>query len=186
MSLTHLPTTENVSEIEPDHDGPYNVGDRVTVKCKPGYKLSNFTSVVVKTSDGKLVWDPETLKCAPVSCGIPPILEHGNVDSLLFTFPNSIRYACNRGYEFSIPQSNVKFHCGASGEWTPRIPNMRCRPVQCPKLDDPLNGKIINITEKRNIGSVVTFECDPDYTMIGDPERVCQHDSQWSGRAQLN
>ena len=53
--------------------------------------------------------------------------------------------------------------------------------VDCGSLDDPENGRVLLSTTL--FGSAATYECDTGFNLIGDMERTCQENGQWTGGA---
>ena len=51
--------------------------------------------------------------------------------------------------------------------------------VDCGVLDPPAFGKVL-ITGT-TAGSTARYSCFPTYALVGDAQRRCQQDSQWSG-----
>ena len=52
--------------------------------------------------------------------------------------------------------------------------------TRCSHPGIPINGKL-NMTSDFSIGSLVEFECNRGYVMIGDSEQECLFFLQWSG-----
>ena len=51
--------------------------------------------------------------------------------------------------------------------------------TDCGELDDPNNGQVsLNGT---TLGSIATYTCDTGFDLIGDMERICQANGNWSG-----
>lgn len=55
-----------------------------------------------------------------------------------------------------------------------------CLAVECGPLDYPDNG-IVNIDGTR-VGSVATYTCTVGFVLVGDEERTCQTNGEWSGQ----
>ena len=54
--------------------------------------------------------------------------------------------------------------------------------TQCSPITTLNNGQV-NVTRGSgtNYGSVVKFECDPEFDLIGNPVLLCKTGGQWSG-----
>ena len=53
--------------------------------------------------------------------------------------------------------------------------------VDCEALPIPTNGQVsLNATV---LGSMANYSCDPGYSLVGTPTRVCQEDGTWFGSA---
>ncbi|RXG57663.1 Protein lev-9 [Armadillidium vulgare] len=65
-----------------------------------------------------------------------------------------------------------------NGMWSPKeLPT--CKAVQCDTPDNPENGKVIYTTKSYN--SVVTYECDYGFMIVGSSTRRCGADKKWTG-----
>lgn len=53
----------------------------------------------------------------------------------------------------------------------------------CSSLSAPENGTVD--VANRTVGSVVTYSCDTEFLINGDPQRNCQPDGLWSGQAPI-
>ena len=51
--------------------------------------------------------------------------------------------------------------------------------MDCGNLDDPFNGQVT--LTGTSFGSTATYECDSGFTLVGNEERTCQDDGDWSG-----
>ena len=51
--------------------------------------------------------------------------------------------------------------------------------VNCGDLDDPANGQVV--LNGTLFGSIATYTCDPGFILVGDVERMCQANGEWSG-----
>jgi len=55
--------------------------------------------------------------------------------------------------------------------------------LQCHKLDEVVNGNYRVVPADGGFGSIVHYSCDPGYMLIGQSQRRCQGDRNWSGFA---
>ena len=46
----------------------------------------------------------------------------------------------------------------------------------------PIHGNLRNVTQNFRIGSVVEFECDEGYVLVGDMIQECMYFLEWSGK----
>ena len=53
--------------------------------------------------------------------------------------------------------------------------------VDCGSLASPTNGRVLLTTT--TFDSTATYECDTGFNLIGDMERTCQENGQWTGGA---
>ena len=51
--------------------------------------------------------------------------------------------------------------------------------IDCGSLDDPTNGQVS--LDETTVGSIATYTCDPGFMLIGNMERTCQENGEWSG-----
>lgn len=54
-----------------------------------------------------------------------------------------------------------------------------CVPVQCPIPNSPKNGKALYTAVAYK--SVVNYECNYGFMVVGDSTRTCGEDKKWSG-----
>ncbi|CAK9810357.1 Sushi, von Willebrand factor type A, EGF and pentraxin domain-containing protein 1, partial [Anthophora quadrimaculata] len=109
-----------------------SINSTVTFKCKQSYILKgNERSVCLPNNTWSAI-----PSCKPVTCGKPPkftnaVLKGNYVETVNFTFGNTITYECIPGYVM-FGQSNVK--CLANGKWSKIY--SRCSRLSCnkPKL----------------------------------------------------
>ena len=51
--------------------------------------------------------------------------------------------------------------------------------VDCGGLSSPQNGQVI--LTNTTFGSIATYLCDEGFNLIGDMQRMCQSNGEWSG-----
>lgn len=68
--------------------------------------------------------------------------------------------------------------CGLGGEWT-KPPN--CRFVDCGSPARPDRGSSKLLNDSTTVGSVVKYQCDEDYWLVGPAELSCTKEGKWSG-----
>lgn len=71
--------------------------------------------------------------------------------------------------------------CGLGGEWTGKPPV--CRFVDCGSPVRPDRGSIKLTNGTTTVGSVVKYQCDDDYWLVGPADLTCTKDGKWSGNA---
>ncbi len=91
--------------------------------------------------------------------------------------------------------------CLATGEWDKNASKIVCRnesskplesifivihnhiqyPVSCVLPAPPLNGALFNTSQNTNQieGSVITFQCDPDFSLRGTATATCNNSGLW-------
>lgn len=84
-----------------------------------------------------------------------------------------------KGIFFSNCRSFVQvLSCGLGGEWT-KPPN--CRFVDCGSPARPDRGSAKLLNDSTTVGSVVKYQCDEDYWLVGPAELSCTKEGKWSG-----
>ena len=115
-----------------EHDG-------CDIHCSKGYEVATNTlkCQAVDSMRPLGAW-VGAASCTPVSCGVPPDVEHTLHGSVAQHFPNAALYTCASGYsldglstgvrEFSVP-------CKADGSYD--VSAARCQPITCTLADTP-------------------------------------------------
>uniref|UniRef100_A0A6Q2X998 CUB and Sushi multiple domains 2 n=1 Tax=Esox lucius TaxID=8010 RepID=A0A6Q2X998_ESOLU len=150
----------------------------VSYQCSPGFTMdadrgtSTRASTLVCTKDR--TWNATKPQCKAIVCSAPPPIPNGQVVGTDFTWGNSVSYACNQGYQLSLP---TVLTCQGNGSWSGEKP--QCFPVFCGDPGIPDQGR----REDRGFTylSSVSFSCLPPRVLVGSARRYCQHDGTWSG-----
>jgi CUB/sushi domain-containing protein len=100
---------------------------------------------------------------------------NGKVEMSGTAFWDTATYTCNNGFEIV---GNAIRTCEETGKWSGVAPF--CRSVSCGFLNSPDNGRVTFTGVVLN--SVATYDCFQGYEIVGQTERICQYDGQWSGR----
>lgn len=61
--------------------------------------------------------------------------------------------------------------------------NKTCVPKQCPQLQAPENGKLLNTAKSHHYNDVVSFNCDFGYVMTGSRSLYCGPNGMWNSTA---
>lgn len=164
----------------------YRTGDSITMTCRSGFEdpARKYTTVLCVGNQ----WKYEKLDCQRISC--PEI--DGPVNGRTI-YTSDLRYRatavqfCNDGHAIKCPsdaegvvqrdEESCMRVCQADGRWSGG--NAECTPIQCPQLEKPEHGSLSGFWTKVN--SVVAFECEIGYELIGSPFRRCQLDGKWDG-----
>uniref|UniRef100_A0A6B0VGR4 Putative complement factor bb n=1 Tax=Ixodes ricinus TaxID=34613 RepID=A0A6B0VGR4_IXORI len=150
------------------------INSTVRYNCFPGYDAKGFDVAKCIFYNSSAQWFGPDLKCEPKSCGPPGEVEHGRRMGTMTRFTSSVKYECHEGYELF---GRAHRYCQSSGQWSGTLPE--CRPVQCDKPDDPLNGRAIYTELLFN--SLVKYECRHGYRIKGPPTARCNSQRQWEG-----
>ncbi|KAK2150293.1 hypothetical protein LSH36_413g01017 [Paralvinella palmiformis] len=155
----------------PGEDSIYQFGDAITIKCDDGYAIVGSTELKC-TSSAR--WSPVLPSCTPVHC--PALyIEHGLVVADQNSYGSVVHVECEMGYELF---GDTELTCTGRGEWSGVIPI--CAMIECPK---PVvkHGKVLgraNVTY--SFGSIISYQCDEGYVLLGERESLCLPDASWS------
>ncbi|XP_031550168.1 sushi, von Willebrand factor type A, EGF and pentraxin domain-containing protein 1-like, partial [Actinia tenebrosa] len=119
-------------------------------------------------------WIQKTIK-PEVSCGKPSKIRNGRFTGKDFFEGSRVKYKCKRGYKL---KGRSRRKCKQNGQWS-KAPV--CQKVQCPRLNSPINGSRKPAKRKYFYRDKIRFSCKTNFTRIGKPVIVCQHDTTWSG-----
>lgn len=150
------------------------INSTVRYTCFPGYDAKGFDVAKCIFYNGSAQWFGPDLKCEPKSCGPPGEVEHGRRMGAMTRFTSSVKYECHEGYELF---GRAHRYCQSSGQWSGTLPE--CRPVQCDKPEDPLNGRAIY--DQLLFNSVVRYECHHGFRLKGPSTARCNSQRQWEG-----
>lgn len=145
----------------------------VHYECDPGFNLNGS---VKRTCQADQKWDGSEPICIPVSCGLPPSVENGQVTGKEYTFQRSAEYSCNDGFLLDGDRKRV---CLADGSWSGRTPV--CQMIQC-AMPLPLPHGQISGSEF-DFGKGIEYHCDEGYVLHGASVRTCQANGTWDGEA---
>ncbi|BHF69918.1 hypothetical protein SprV_0301296500 [Sparganum proliferum] len=164
----------------------YRTGDSITMTCRSGFEdpTRKYTTVLCVGNQ----WKYEKLDCQRISC---PEIDGPINGRTIYT--SDLRYRatavqfCNDGHAIKChddsegvvqrEEESCTRVCQADGRWSGS--NAECTPIQCPQLQKPEHGSLSGFWTKVN--SVVAFECEIGYELVGSPFRRCQLDGKWDG-----
>ncbi|KAK4809250.1 hypothetical protein QYF61_016064 [Mycteria americana] len=171
-------------------------GQMVTFQCHDGYGLQGSANIFCQ-EDG--IWHPPAPICnrlyhyqefsnrpeLPGGCGAPTRLhfaelneEHKN--EIDFSVGKTVQYTCRPGYA-KHPGMSPTITCLESGVWSEALEF--CKRKQCNHPGEPVNGKIIFLTDLL-FGSTVLYSCEEGHRLIGQSSRRCEISGgrvAWSG-----
>ena len=84
------------------------------------------------------------------------------------------KYTCDRGFGL---RGYTPITTCENGEWTSA--NFECRPVSCPYVERPTNGRITG-NPTYLVGSNIVIGCNPGFNLIGQATLTCRVDGRWS------
>ena len=138
-----------------------------------------------------------------VNCGDPGTPTYSTRTGSAFTFPNTVTYTCNKGFNLI---GNRRRHCLSTGHWSGVLPTCQSKPhIELYMLLLVLKKKILTLPSmtciclvtdcgnpgtpsngSRNgsvftFGGTVRFQCNRGYRLSGSSNRTCEASGRWSG-----
>ncbi|XP_072715295.1 sushi domain-containing protein 1 isoform X3 [Ciconia boyciana] len=148
-------------------------GSTVHYECREGF-YSNERKFSYCTANE--TWEPATLSCKGVDCGVPPSVLNAHPASVNgTTYGSEVTYSCLHGY--FIASGNQTAVCNAKGQWDGT--DLVCKEIDCGK---PL---LIPHTEmiwhnSTTLRSRVYYQCKEGYYFDGDRNfSECTIDQSW-------
>ncbi|XP_025896566.1 sushi domain-containing protein 1, partial [Nothoprocta perdicaria] len=148
-------------------------GSAVHYQCEEGFYSEGGDFSVCTANE---TWEPATLSCKGVDCGVPPSVINTYPPSLNeTTYGSAVTYSCVHGY--FIASGNPTAVCNAKGRWDGA--NLVCKEIDCGK---PL---LIPHTEmvwdnSTTLWSRVYYQCEEGYYFHGDRNfSECTIDQKW-------
>ncbi|XP_041840984.1 sushi, von Willebrand factor type A, EGF and pentraxin domain-containing protein 1 isoform X2 [Melanotaenia boesemani] len=151
----------------------YASNTEVSYKCEEGFML-NTTATLRCLMGGTWEPSPFDIGCIPVRCSKPESINRGYVRGTNYNFGAVIAYSCETGF---LIQGEKRRICKANGEWGGILPT--CVPVICSSPPSLKNG-YIKVRSRFTFNNKVIYACNKGYTLVGQPDRVCQANRQWS------
>nr|XP_020662111.1 beta-2-glycoprotein 1 isoform X2 [Pogona vitticeps] len=155
----------------------YNVGEEITYQCNPGYIARSGSRKYICPLSGR--WPSILLTCIPRKCLYPGPLVNGNIQHTDLSYPNSVNFSCDPGYNLQGPKTS---HCQADGQWSAKLP--QCQPVICPP--PPVSEFSALLYHRFKPGNIsvfqdkIKFDCLSPLALIGNEIAFCQADGSWS------
>ncbi|XP_067144673.1 sushi, von Willebrand factor type A, EGF and pentraxin domain-containing protein 1-like isoform X2 [Centruroides vittatus] len=150
----------------------YTYPNSVEYACNVGYKLKGI-NVRFCGTDGE--WSGRKPSCTIVTCPKPEEIENGTVSYSSTVYNSIATYNCYDGLHI---EGNNTVKCDAEGNWKGILP--KCKEMLCPKPLQPLNGIATLMNEKRNVGSLVVYNCNSGFNLIGNTYAKCLATGKWS------
>ncbi|XP_008281602.1 sushi, von Willebrand factor type A, EGF and pentraxin domain-containing protein 1 [Stegastes partitus] len=151
----------------------YASNTEVSYKCEEGFML-NTTATLRCLMGGEWEPSPYDIGCVPVRCSKPDSIDRGYVIGTNYSFGAVVAYSCNSGF---LIRGEKRRTCKANGEWGGALPT--CVPVSC-SSPPPLRNGYIQVRGRFTFNSKVTYACNAGFRLVGQQERVCQANRQWS------
>ncbi|XP_041863649.1 complement factor B-like isoform X2 [Melanotaenia boesemani] len=154
-------------------------GSMLVFNCSEGYyPYPKFSHICYSTG-----WDPppkRNQRCKLVECPDPTVMQNGNVYPFeeKYYVTNTTTYTCYSGYTLRGSSTRT---CLPNGKWSGSTPI--CSHDSGDTCADPgippgasRTGNIFEIDDK------VKYTCSGDLILVGQNERVCQENGQWTGK----
>ncbi|GAU99333.1 hypothetical protein RvY_10353-2 [Ramazzottius varieornatus] len=124
------------------------------------------------------VWSGNTPKCIVSKC--PPPTLHDNEVLITPDFPvgSTATISCRSGYRV---QGFQNYTCHPDGYWIGERPF--CHFLDCGAAPVVPHGVSRSSAPQNGLGTVVTYTCDANTTLMGDPVIYCTETEIWSGYA---
>ena len=129
-----------------------------------------------------------------VDCGGLSSPQNGQVILTNTTFGSIATYQCDDGFNLI---GDMQRMCQSNGEWSGNEPTCEgnhsldytflviydiiefISVADCGFLMNPENGFVT--INGRTFGSIATYQCDEGFILVGDMQRMCQINGEWSG-----
>uniref|UniRef100_A0A8D0L603 Uncharacterized protein n=1 Tax=Sphenodon punctatus TaxID=8508 RepID=A0A8D0L603_SPHPU len=150
------------------------LGSKVHYECEKGFYGEGGN---ISTCTKNEIWEPSTLNCKEISCGIPPEIRHGYILGNYTTVLGSkVHYECEKG--FYGEGGNIST-CTKNEIWEPSTLN--CKAVDCgvpPFVPNAISAPL----SKTTYGNEVFYICQSGYVVkSGSQAAVCNAKGQWEG-----
>ncbi|XP_071436734.1 sushi domain-containing protein 1 isoform X2 [Pithys albifrons albifrons] len=148
-------------------------GSTVHYECQEGFYRNEGKFSYCTANE---TWEPATLSCEDVDCGVPPSILNASPASISgTTYRSEVTYNCVHGY--LIASGNQTAVCNARAQWDG--PDLVCKEIDCGK---PLLIPHTTITwnNSTTLQSKVYYQCKEGYYFIGDKNfSECTIDQSW-------
>ncbi|XP_017487833.1 PREDICTED: CUB and sushi domain-containing protein 3-like [Rhagoletis zephyria] len=120
-------------------------------------------------------WSGEEPKCFYSHCSQALEIENGFVSVTNRSINGQATFTCKLGF---VLVGNAQQTCQLGGSWSGTAP--QCKFIDCRLPLELIHGvyRLLNKTTYYN--SVVSYECDPNYVLVGNRSRVCTEYGTWS------
>ncbi|XP_043216890.1 uncharacterized protein LOC122379064 isoform X2 [Amphibalanus amphitrite] len=112
----------------------------------------------------------------PLTCGKPEQPPNSTLIAPDFNVGSTISYRCEDGHLLSGPEERQCLETGFYSAYPPT-----CKNLQCGMPAEIRHGRYSLVNGTRGYLSMVVYECDQDFVMVGRNELICDVDERWSG-----
>ncbi|XP_076821895.1 complement C2-like isoform X2 [Clavelina lepadiformis] len=155
---------------------------RAYYRCDVGFYPQSGDLTRKCTGGG--TWSGRLINCAPTTCGDPlPSIRSMGGDIVQYQHGpylvgHQVTFQCSPGQRFLGDSVQT---CMEDGQWSGL--NAICDLIddesRCPHPGVPINGNLLT-RSNFTVGTMIEFECDEGYSMIGDRQQECFYFLQWS------
>ncbi|XP_053398283.1 neurogenic locus Notch protein-like [Mercenaria mercenaria] len=163
--------------VTPPVDGTVDHGEgtlyesKAYFSCNAGYTLTGVSSV---TCQADATWDGTAPTCVIKDCGTLATPLNGNLQYTPNTeYLGLAEFSCITGYTLMGDATRT---CQDTGVWGGTNPI--CQINDCGTTVAPANGGV-DLTDGTTYESVIVFQCDNGYDLVGQSSLECQADSNW-------
>uniref|UniRef100_A0A8C5L7J8 Zona pellucida sperm-binding protein 3 receptor n=1 Tax=Jaculus jaculus TaxID=51337 RepID=A0A8C5L7J8_JACJA len=161
-----LPFASPINQL---YETKFETGASVKYTCKPGFKIvsSNHLTCAV---NGAWIYN---VFCEKKQCRNPGELINGKVEIVTdLLFGSVIKFSCSKGYLLigsATSQCEIR---GNGTDWSDSLPE--CLAIKCDSPPAIMNGKHSGgHRDFYTYGSVVTYKCESDFSLIGNASISC-------------
>ncbi|XP_073975480.1 CUB and Sushi multiple domains furrowed [Rhodnius prolixus] len=112
----------------------------------------------------------------PPSCGSPDKNLNTTIVGKEYSINSTIEYKCPEGHK--LVGDPVR-QCSPAGFWSGVSP--RCKYVECGQINGTEHGSVTLVNNRTSYGAIARYSCDMNYTLVGEENRTCGDDGNWSG-----
>ncbi|CAG03880.1 unnamed protein product [Tetraodon nigroviridis] len=147
-------------------------GDKLVVKCRPGYILVGQSEILC----GDKGWMGRLPTCEVVTCDEPSQITDGSFSPVQhsYNYRDVVTYSCG-GLTVSGSQTVT---CSEDGTFKPGPP--KCIKVECAEPNITDAEWVSGSRPPHEYQATVTFRCIAGFVMEGEPTLECDINSQWT------
>lgn len=112
----------------------------------------------------------------PQTCGKPEQPPNSTMMASTYNVGTEVEYHCDPGHVLVGPATRSCLNSGFFDEFPPT-----CRYLECGMPAPIRHGGYTLLNTTRHYLSVVHYQCEPGFKLIGRPELVCDIDERWNG-----
>ncbi|CAH1790204.1 unnamed protein product [Owenia fusiformis] len=168
-------TVPNNAQISTGTGSGNIVGHKVLFECDSDFTLLGSPELICNTSG---LWDKPAPYCQEIKCPaiVLPVQASVSAGSLTERSKgDSITFTCGNGF---VLHGAATITCKENGQWNSNAPI--CEVISCPTLKVPDNGMVASSPLSTIVGTIVVFECDAGFNLLGAQSIRCQSNGAWT------